>query len=266
MALTTTADPGAIAALLDPLVAADPVRATVLGTVRTSLGPSSWAARTDDGRCLAVRSDPALPMLVLAPRDLEEHAALAAALDALPDLAGLAGDTASVGGLAGLLTAGGRRRVAHRMHQRLFRLDTLTEPAVAGSARQATDGDRDLVGEWYRAFAREAGTGTAAIVDATARAVADGCRLWVDTAGRVVSLAARRAAVGGSARIGPVYTPPEYRGHGYGSAVTAAATRDVLDEGAVPVLFTDLGNPVSNAIYPRLGYRPVEDRLVVRFG
>jgi predicted GNAT family acetyltransferase len=31
------------------------------------------------------------------------------------------------------------------------------------------------------------------------------------------------------------------------------------------VLFTDLANPTSNALYQRLGYRPVEDRAVVEF-
>jgi predicted GNAT family acetyltransferase len=69
--------------------------------------------------------------------------------------------------------------------------------------------------------------------------------------------------LGGSARVGPVYTPPEHRGRGYGSAVTAAATRSILAEGAVPVLFTDLANPTSNKIYRALGYRPVEERLIV---
>jgi len=39
----------------------------------------------------------------------------------------------------------------------------------------------------------------------------------------------------------------------------------VLADGAIPVLFTDLANPVSNRIYPPLGYYPVEDRLFVRF-
>jgi predicted GNAT family acetyltransferase len=31
------------------------------------------------------------------------------------------------------------------------------------------------------------------------------------------------------------------------------------------VLFTDLANPTSNAIYQRIGYRPMSDRRVVRF-
>lgn len=31
------------------------------------------------------------------------------------------------------------------------------------------------------------------------------------------------------------------------------------------VLFTDLANAVSNAIYPRLGYRPVHDAVEIAF-
>jgi predicted GNAT family acetyltransferase len=31
------------------------------------------------------------------------------------------------------------------------------------------------------------------------------------------------------------------------------------------VLYTDLANPTSNALYERLGYRPVEDRVVLTF-
>jgi predicted GNAT family acetyltransferase len=47
--------------------------------------------------------------------------------------------------------------------------------------------------------------------------------------------------------------------------VTAAATRDVLDRGAIPVLFTDLANPTSNKIYQQLGYYAVEDRVQITF-
>jgi hypothetical protein len=41
-------------------------------------------------------------------------------------------------------------------------------------------------------------------------------------------------------------------------AARAAGAREV-------VLFTDLANPTSNALYQRLGYRPVSDRLVLSF-
>jgi len=42
-------------------------------------------------------------------------------------------------------------------------------------------------------------------------------------------------------------------------AALAAGAQDV-------VLFTDLANPTSNAVYQRLGYRAVEDRVVLGFG
>ena len=31
------------------------------------------------------------------------------------------------------------------------------------------------------------------------------------------------------------------------------------------MLFTDLANPTSNGIYQQLGYRPIEDRMILRF-
>jgi predicted GNAT family acetyltransferase len=63
-----------------------------------------------------------------------------------------------------------------------------------------------------------------------------------------------------------VYTPSEHRRRGYGAAVTAAATRDAQDAGASEVvLFTDLANPTSNGVYLRLGYHPVEDRVMLAF-
>ena len=72
------------------------------------------------------------------------------------------------------------------------------------------------------------------------------------------------AGVGGrtpnGTRIGPVYTPPSERGHGYASALVAAASQAQLDEGlAFCFLFTDLANPTSNHIYQAIGYEPVTD-------
>ena len=79
-------------------------------------------------------------------------------------------------------------------------------------------------------------------------------------------MAALTRQVAGRARVGPVYTPPGLRGHGYASAATAAVSQQALDAGAGDVvLFTDLANPVSNSIYQRIGYQPVEDRTVLAF-
>jgi predicted GNAT family acetyltransferase len=84
--------------------------------------------------------------------------------------------------------------------------------------------------------------------------------LW-ELGGAPVSMAALTRRVAGMVRVGPVYTPPELRGHGYASAVTAEVSRAALADGAEEVLLcTDLANPVSNSIYQHIGYRPVEDR------
>ena len=156
------------------------------------------------------------------------------------------------------------------MRMRLYALDTLRppDPPPPGTARAADAGDRDLLLAWLDAFQDEA---QPAGPQESERVVNDrvgwgGLVLWEDE-GRPVSLAGRNRAAAGQARVGPVYTPPELRGHGFGGAVTAAITQAALDDGAEGVvLFTDLNNPTSNTLYQRLGYRPISDWTLLRFG
>jgi len=57
-----------------------------------------------------------------------------------------------------------------------------------------------------------------------------------------------------------VYTPPELRGRGYASALVAELSQRMLDSGmSFCVLYTDLGNSTSNAIYQRIGYNAICD-------
>jgi predicted GNAT family acetyltransferase len=66
--------------------------------------------------------------------------------------------------------------------------------------------------------------------------------------------------------VGPVYTPPEARRHGYASALVAHVSQDLLDGGRRFVfLYTDLANPTSNHIYQEIGYRPVADAYQYTF-
>jgi predicted GNAT family acetyltransferase len=92
-----------------------------------------------------------------------------------------------------------------------------------------------------------------------------GLTVW-EAGGAPVALAGVTRLVVGMVRVGPVYTPPDLRGRGYASAVTAEVSRAALAAGAGEVLlYTDLANPVSNSIYQRIGYRDVEDRVVLSF-
>ena len=84
--------------------------------------------------------------------------------------------------------------------------------------------------------------------------------------GPVVAMAHASAPHAGVARVGPVYTPPGARGRGYGAAATAAATAAILAAGATPILYTQLDNPTSNALYQRLGYECVGEVLRYAFG
>jgi RimJ/RimL family protein N-acetyltransferase len=150
---------------------------------------------------------------------------------------------------------------------RLFDLERLIPPAPAppGAARVAGPGDRELLIEWHAAFGQEAGT----FADNAARTVDDrlshaGLTLW-EAGGLPVAMAGSTREVAGVVRIVGVYTVPAHRQRGYGGAVTAAASQAALDAGAsAVVLFTDLANPTSNALYQRLGYRPIADRVVLR--
>ncbi len=185
-----------------------------------------------------------------------------------PYLPGVTGrvDEAAVFAAAWLASSGQRPRV--RLRTRLYRLEGLVppEPWPDGAVRRAGPADTELVTAWYQAFATEAGDGEVSrvVIDGKLR---DGrLVLWDLPDGGPVAMAGMNRPAAGVARVGPVYTLPDRRGRGYGSAATAAITLAALDAGASEVvLFTDLSNPVSNSIYQRLGYRPVEDQVSLAF-
>ena len=83
--------------------------------------------------------------------------------------------------------------------------------------------------------------------------------LW-EVDGQAVSLVVAGSPTPNGIRIGPVYTPPVARRHGYASALTAAVSQEQIDRGnRYCFLYTDLANPTSNQIYQAIGYEPVTD-------
>lgn len=196
-------------------------------------------------------------------------AELAAGTLARRPLAGVNGNPAAADGFAAVWRerTGCRAEVHQRM--RLYRLGELAWPDVppAGAPRLAVAADAGQALAWFTAFAREAGAGAEDDQSAAVRDVLSygGLTFW-EADGAPVSMAGLTRQVAGMVRVGHVYTPPRLRRRGYGSAVTSAVSRAALSAGAQEVLlYTDLANPVSNSIYQRIGYRPVEDRVVVSF-
>jgi len=82
-----------------------------------------------------------------------------------------------------------------------------------------------------------------------------------------VSMAKISRRIDKACGIGYVYTPPYFRKKGYASSCVAQLSQLALEEYGFEkcVLYTDLTNPTSNAIYQKIGYRPVCDSLEIKF-
>ncbi|MFF3201011.1 GNAT family N-acetyltransferase [Streptomyces sp. NPDC002962] len=176
-------------------------------------------------------------------------------------------DTAAAFAAAWQRRTGAASRLSER--QRLHRLAELAAPGPApgGRARVATAADRDLLVRWHDAFSDDIGGRNAqdSAGWADSRIAHGGVTLWETADGIPVSMAGVTPEVAGQIRVAPVYTPAGLRGRGYAGAATAEVSRVALASGAQVLLFTDLANPTSNALYRRIGYRPVADFEVYDF-
>lgn len=78
----------------------------------------------------------------------------------------------------------------------------------------------------------------------------------------MISMAANTRSTINGGTISLVYTPPEFRGLGYGSCVVSLLSDKLLKSGKkFSCLFTDLTNPTSNSIYQKIGYVKVGQNI-----
>ncbi len=230
----------------------------ILGGDRIAGEDDIWIAVIDDGRVVGTAMHTPPHSLFLPRLPAGVAAALAVELSrAGRRVPGVNGEKEAV---AEFVDAWAERTGAVsslRRAMRMYRLEELRPPAdTPGAARVAGGADRDLLRAWLEQFQSEAAPGEPLDVEVLMERRLGARELWLWCAGVApVALAAHSAPAAGVARVGPVYTPPAHRRHGYGSAVTARATDAALAAGAAHVvLYTDLANPTSNAIYQRLGY------------
>jgi predicted GNAT family acetyltransferase len=214
-------------------------------------GSYGVAIQREDGPVIIGESDPA--------------AAMAFALDLARDWLELHGVMGAPAGCDAFARTW--HELTGRVHVLRVRLrqHALTEvhhvPMAPGAARMATKSDTEWLIERQIAFIAEVG-----MPDSPERTraflpkrVARGhFRIW-DDGGRV-AYAGFNDAAPEFARVAPVYTLPECRGRGYATALVAELSRELLARGKRKLfLTTDIANPVSNAIYARIGYRAEND-------
>lgn len=152
------------------------------------------------------------------------------------------------------------------MQMRIHQLHTVQNvPKSKGYLRRALgrNSDRDLLIKWYKEFDTEAMVNMGGTPESIEKIVnhhlqQNTAYIWEDEV--PVSMLFCAGSTPNSKRIGPVYTPPEYRQRGYATTSVAELTQRLLTgDGQFCCLFTNLANPTSNKIYRQIGYLPVAD-------
>ncbi len=145
-------------------------------------------------------------------------------------------------------------------------LDDLLIPECEGSAELATleKIDSTLILNWMKAYNIEAlGAEDNSTFEARIKeeafsdwALQNRCVLLVE--GAPVSLAGCNAKVEDMCQIGPVWTPPEFRGRGYARLVTALLlAQEKLSGKSRAILFTK--NPAAEKAYQAIGFKQIGD-------
>lgn len=166
-------------------------------------------------------------------------------------LPGVSGPCDTAGTFAHAWSKWTARKPVLKATERIYQVSRVTTPAVSGHAEVARREDYDLLRAWWLDATGDS--------DAShlARCLRGGkTLLWRDP--MPVSMASLTRPTPHGIGIGGVYTPPEHRRRGYGSAVVAALSQRQLEAGKrFCFLSADLANPVSDSVYRRVGYRPV---------
>lgn len=156
------------------------------------------------------------------------------------------------------------------VNQRIYALEAVNpEIPQLGKLRLVEVADMSFFPYWTEALAQEALGWTGDIKhdpEAYLYHIKKGALYILEHDGVPVSMAGISRKVDKACSIGYVYTPPYFRKKGYASACVAKLSSLALKQGySKCALYTDLANPTSNAIYQKIGYRPVCDSLEIKF-
>ena len=289
--LTFCTSPQDFLSLADDFLAADPLLSTVVATVTARMrddlangsataDPTNWWVVVHDGSGhvvgAAMRTAPTPPFPpYLMPMPAEAAKLLACELyERGEDVGGVNGALPETRLFADAYAGLTGAEVSVRMHTRLFELGELRRPPPApGRLRTATDNDLDLAVEWFAAFGRDAdeqagrppeehhedGAGYPDRDRIAGRIRSGRLWFWEDEHGTPVHLTGANPPAFGVARIGPVFTPREFRRRGFAASAVAEVSAILRANGERVCLFTDQANPTSNKVYQSIGFLPVVD-------
>ncbi len=264
---------------------ADPLRTNVIGSVAhgVSSGRATyddchwWVVRDDGGDVVGIAMRTSPFNMFVAPMSSDAARALGRSVGRIDDaLPGITGPRSVIDslleGYVEAKSAGSTRTLIEHRRELLYELEDLVTPEVAGGARPANAAETEALARMVTAFQEEVGLAPRApsdIREGVQRSVDAGSLFCWEVDDVVVAIAGHAPVVTtGSTllgRVGPVYTPPARRRHGFASAVTAHVSRALLEKGARVMLVTDAANPTSNSIYQAIGYRQVDELVETRF-
>lgn len=153
-----------------------------------------------------------------------------------------------------------------RRHSRLrrYKLEAVVPPEkpATGRLRLAAEADLDYLGGWAEDYGAEMDSKVDTVAFFRALVDRKSLYLWDDRGPRAVVTVSGLTPNG--ARVSSVYTPPQFRGSGYARSAVAAASQTILDGGRqFAMIAADVDDPVPNAIYRSLGYRPVDECVLI---
>ncbi|RDW22332.1 GNAT family N-acetyltransferase [Oceanobacillus arenosus] len=155
------------------------------------------------------------------------------------------------------------------MNELIYQLDQVqVKLADNGRLVQASNEDYPLIKNWIVQFGIEA---KVPITDQKASLLArsyldnESIYLW-KVEDQAVSMANKSRQTKHGATINAVFTPDEFKRNGYATNAVAALSQKILDDGLkFCSLYTDRGNPTSNSIYKKIGYKQVGTAIVYHF-
>lgn len=131
------------------------------------------------------------------------------------------------------------------------------QPAPGVLHRPRDEAEAALMADWVEAFRQEAVPNDPAPPREKLLAqVRSGSHFFWSRGGEPVALGAITRELSGTVALGPIYTPPAFRGRGYAGALTAALSGRILAGGRRTVcLFQELANEAAARCYARVGFR-----------